>query len=210
MPAAANDRHRQGVTGQLGLHVIRHRPADDLSRVLFREERRRVRGQSPIPLTFFLKSPAPSKPSILPAQLLNLGHQRAIPAGRASWLTRQLRHPKYRTLFGSTPKLLAASGIEQPCSLTNLTAESLNSRVYFRRAMENAPSDRHYPVSVAHPPFVGKSNFGNILRNCSVVVPTIVCYTENPVAAAGSCESVAVALDLFGFRIRSEIAVIAT
>src|SRR5205085_2602049 len=40
-----------------------------------------------------------------------------------------------RTLAGSTPRLLAASVLEYPCSLTSLTADTLNSRVNRRLPM---------------------------------------------------------------------------
>src|ERR1700722_8457681 len=50
-----------------------------------------------------------------------------------------------RTQLGSTPRLLAASTMEYPCSLTSLTAETLNSRVNFLRDMD-APLGRYYPA----------------------------------------------------------------
>src|SRR5882757_8878398 len=52
-------------------------------------------------------------------------------------------HPRIE--LGSTPKLLPASEIEYPCSLTSFTAETLNSREYFRRGIY-APLDSHYAV----------------------------------------------------------------
>src|SRR5450432_172178 len=61
-----------------------------------------------------------------------------------------------RTLAGSTPRLLAASTMLYPCSLTSLTAESLNSRENLRLDM-TCSLDSHYAVLSERPPNVGKS-----------------------------------------------------
>src|ERR1700722_16581353 len=51
-----------------------------------------------------------------------------------------------RRLLGSIPRLLAASGMLYPWALTRLTAEILNSRVYFRLAI-------HCSFAADYPPF---------------------------------------------------------
>src|SRR5438552_3738481 len=62
-----------------------------------------------------------------------------------------------RTFAASTPRLFAASGMLYPCSLTSLTAESLNSRVYLRLGM-TCSLDNHYVVPQECPPNLGRSS----------------------------------------------------
>src|SRR5580658_101323 len=61
---------------------------------------------------------------------------------------------QYRIEFGSTPRLLAASTIVYPCSLTSLAADSLNSRVYFRLGT-GISFHEHYALPPPRPPFLG-------------------------------------------------------
>src|SRR5205823_3194816 len=78
------------------------------------------------------------------------------PAGaRPAWEESLATHA--RTELGSTPRLRAASGIEYPCWLTSLTADILNSRVNFLRAIHRSFRQYYAAFRRAHHSW-GRSN----------------------------------------------------